>query len=58
MAMPEEIVVHLTPLEKVQAMIEGGGFVQALHAAPLLQLLLRRARQGREDDRDDAKEAR
>ena len=39
----EEIVVHLTPLEKIEGLIEGGGFVQALHTAPLLQLLLRRA---------------
>jgi 8-oxo-dGDP phosphatase len=39
----EEIVVHLTPLDEIQGLIEGGGFVQALHAAPLLQLLLRRA---------------
>ncbi len=39
----EEITVHLTPLDTVEALIEDGGFVQALHAAPLLQLLLRRA---------------
>ena len=35
--------VHLTPLDEIEALIEGGGFVQALHTAPLLQLLLRRA---------------
>jgi len=39
--------VHLTPLDEIQAMIEGGGFVQSLHAAPLLQLLLRRANENR-----------
>ena len=44
----EEIVVHLTPLDKIQALIEGGGFVQALHTAPLLQLLLRRANENKE----------
>jgi 8-oxo-dGTP pyrophosphatase MutT (NUDIX family) len=40
----EEITVHLTPLAKVEALIENDGFVQALHTAPLLKLLLRRAR--------------
>lgn len=39
----EEITVHLTPLAEVEALLENGGFVQALHAAPLLKLLLRRA---------------
>jgi 8-oxo-dGTP pyrophosphatase MutT (NUDIX family) len=38
----EEITVHLTPVAEVEALIENGGFVQALHAAPLLKLLLRR----------------
>jgi 8-oxo-dGDP phosphatase len=38
----EEITVHLTPLGEVEALIDNGGFVQALHAAPLLKLLLRR----------------
>src|SRR5580704_1272106 len=47
----EEITVHLTPLDKIEALIEGGGFVQALHAAPLLLLLLRRARDRREHDK-------
>ena len=40
----EEITVHLTPLAEVEGLIENGGFVQALHSAPLLKLLLRRAR--------------
>ncbi|HEX3904586.1 MAG TPA: NUDIX hydrolase [Polyangia bacterium] len=39
----EEITVHLTPLADVEALIDGGGFLQALHAAPLLKLLLHRA---------------
>jgi 8-oxo-dGTP pyrophosphatase MutT (NUDIX family) len=39
----EEITVHLTPLAEIEALIENGGFMQALHAAPLLKLLLRRA---------------
>jgi 8-oxo-dGTP pyrophosphatase MutT (NUDIX family) len=38
----EDIRVHLVPLDEVEALIEGGGFLQALHVAPLLQLLLRR----------------
>jgi 8-oxo-dGDP phosphatase len=48
----EEITVHLTPLAKIEALIEGGGFVQALHTAPLLQLLLRRARDGQKHNDD------
>ncbi len=43
----EDIRVHLTPLEQVSRLIETGGFVQALHVAPLLMVLLRRARGGR-----------
>ncbi|HVV53252.1 MAG TPA: NUDIX hydrolase [Polyangia bacterium] len=39
----EEITVHLTPLGEVEALIETGGFLQALHTTPLLKLLLRRA---------------
>jgi 8-oxo-dGTP pyrophosphatase MutT (NUDIX family) len=42
----EDIRVHLTPLSEVQRLIETGGFVQALHVAPLLLLLLRRSRAG------------
>jgi 8-oxo-dGTP pyrophosphatase MutT (NUDIX family) len=40
----EDIRVHLVPLDEVAALIEGGGFLQSLHVAPLLQLLLRRQR--------------
>ena len=32
----------------VEALIDGGGFVQALHTAPLLKFLLQRRRAGRE----------
>jgi 8-oxo-dGTP pyrophosphatase MutT (NUDIX family) len=39
----EEITVHLKPLAEVEALLENGGFLQALHAAPLLKLLLQRA---------------
>jgi 8-oxo-dGTP pyrophosphatase MutT (NUDIX family) len=38
----EDIRVHLTPLAEIETLIESGGFVQALHVAPLLKLLLRR----------------
>jgi 8-oxo-dGTP pyrophosphatase MutT (NUDIX family) len=41
----EEMTVRLAPLAEVARLIESGGFVQALHVAPLLMLLLRR--QGR-----------
>ncbi len=34
--------VRLTPLREIQRLIDSGGFVQALHVAPLLMLLLRR----------------
>ena len=36
----EDMRVHLTPLAEVEAMIDDGGFVQALHTAPLMKLLL------------------
>jgi 8-oxo-dGTP pyrophosphatase MutT (NUDIX family) len=38
----EEMTVRLTPLRDIQRLIDDGGFVQALHVAPLLMLLLRR----------------
>jgi 8-oxo-dGTP pyrophosphatase MutT (NUDIX family) len=38
----EDLRVHLVPLREIEALIDGGGFVQALHVAPLLKLLLRR----------------
>jgi 8-oxo-dGTP pyrophosphatase MutT (NUDIX family) len=40
----EDLRVHRMPLAEVPQMIEEGGMMQALHAAPLLQYLLRRAR--------------
>ena len=38
----EEITVHLVPLADIEALIDRGGFLQALHTAPLMRLLLRR----------------
>jgi len=38
----EDIRVHPTPLADIQGLIERGGFLQALHVAPLLMLLLKR----------------
>jgi 8-oxo-dGTP pyrophosphatase MutT (NUDIX family) len=43
----EDIRVHLVPVHDIDALLEQGGVVQALHAAPLLKLLLRRQRAGR-----------
>jgi ADP-ribose diphosphatase len=42
----EDIRVHLVTLAEVEALIERDAFVQALHAAPLMKLLLRRKRAG------------
>jgi 8-oxo-dGTP pyrophosphatase MutT (NUDIX family) len=38
----EDIRVHLVPLADIESIIDQGGFLQALHAAPLMRLLLRR----------------
>ncbi len=43
----EEMTVRLTPLGEVARLIDSGGFVQALHVAPLLMVLLRRKDGGR-----------
>jgi 8-oxo-dGTP pyrophosphatase MutT (NUDIX family) len=43
----EDLRVHLVPLDDIEALVEQGGFVQALHVAPLQKLLLRRGRAGR-----------
>jgi len=40
----EEITVHLVPLGEIEGLIERGGFLQALHTAPLMRLLLQRRR--------------
>jgi 8-oxo-dGTP pyrophosphatase MutT (NUDIX family) len=40
----EDLRVHLVPLDEIEALIEGGGFLQALHVAPLMKLLLLRRR--------------
>ena len=43
----EDIRVHLVPVDEIETLIDQGGFVQALHAAPLMKLLLRRRRAGK-----------
>jgi len=45
----EDLRVHLVPVRELEALIDGGGFIQALHIAPLLKYLL--GRRGREGDR-------
>ena len=45
-AAEEDIRVHLMTLAEVEALLERDAFVQALHAAPLMKLLLRRKRAG------------
>ena len=39
----EDLRVHLVPLAGVPALIDAGGFVQALHVAPILRFLHARA---------------
>jgi 8-oxo-dGTP pyrophosphatase MutT (NUDIX family) len=39
----EDLRVHLVPVAELTALIDNGDFVQALHVAPLLRYLLRRA---------------
>lgn len=38
----EDLRVHLVPLGEIEAMIDAGDFIQALHIAPLLKYLLGR----------------
>jgi len=38
----EDLRVHLVPVGEVDALIDGGDFIQALHLAPLLLYLRRR----------------
>lgn len=42
----EDIRVHLVPITEIEPLIDGGGFLQALHIAPLLRFLLQRRRGG------------
>jgi len=42
----EDIRVHLVPIADIEGLIDGGGFLQALHTAPLLKFLLQRQRAG------------
>ena len=43
----EDIRVHLVAVDEIETLIDEGGFTQALHAAPLMKLLLRRRRAGK-----------
>ena len=43
----EDIRVHLVPLADLETLIDNDGFLQALHVAPLMKLLLRRKRAGK-----------
>ena len=38
----EDLRLHLIPVAELDALIDGGGFIQALHIAPLLTYLRRR----------------
>jgi len=38
----EDLRVHLVPVAELDALIDGGDFIQALHLAPLLMYLRRR----------------
>jgi 8-oxo-dGTP pyrophosphatase MutT (NUDIX family) len=42
----EDLRVHLVPLGEIEAMVEAGEFIQALHVAPLLKVLLSRRAAG------------
>jgi 8-oxo-dGDP phosphatase len=42
----EDIRVHLVPIAELERLVEGDGFLQALHVAPLLKFLLQRRRAG------------
>jgi len=43
----EDLRVHLVPIGELEALLDEGGVVQALHAAPLARFLLRLNRRGR-----------
>lgn len=43
----EDLRVHLIPVADLTGLIDGGGFIQALHVAPLLRYLMGRAAGGR-----------
>jgi 8-oxo-dGTP pyrophosphatase MutT (NUDIX family) len=42
----EDIRVHLVPIGEIESLVDSGGFLQSLHAAPLLKFLLQRRRAG------------
>jgi 8-oxo-dGTP pyrophosphatase MutT (NUDIX family) len=39
----EDLRLHLVPAREIEAMIDGGELIQALHVAPLLKFLLKRS---------------
>jgi 8-oxo-dGTP pyrophosphatase MutT (NUDIX family) len=43
----EDLRTHLVPVAELQGLIDRGGFIQALHVAPLLLYLARRRQAGR-----------
>jgi hypothetical protein len=43
--------VHLVTIDELERLMDDGGFVQALHAAPLLKFLLGRQRRRAEGSR-------
>ena len=38
----EDLRLHLVPAREIEAMVDGGELIQALHVAPLLKFLLKR----------------
>jgi 8-oxo-dGTP pyrophosphatase MutT (NUDIX family) len=41
----EDLRTHLVPVSEIERLIDDGGFIQALHTAPLMKYLLRRGRE-------------
>jgi len=42
----EDLRLHATPIDRLEAMIDGGELIQSLHVAPLLKFLLERRARG------------
>jgi 8-oxo-dGDP phosphatase len=42
----EDLRIHLVPVRDLEGLIDTGGFIQALHIAPLLRYLMRRRARG------------
>ena len=47
----EDLRVHLVPVGELEAMLDDGAFIQALHTTPLMKYLLGRHKRQREDVR-------